>query len=568
MTISHPIQHMKILLYLFVAFVLSISTACKTSPSITAKKNNAATSFSWENANMYFLLTDRFCNGNPANDLNFNRSESTAVARGFEGGDIAGITQKIKEGYFQKLGINAIWFTPVVEQIHGAVDEGTGKTYGYHGYWAKDWTALDPNFGTPKELAEMVKTAHQAGIRIVMDVVLNHTGPVTPQDAVFPNDWVRTSPKCTYSSYETTTACTLVENLPDIRTESEQNVELPAQLRSKWEKEGRLAQEMAELNQFFATTGYPKAPKYYIIKWLTDYIKEYGIDGFRVDTAKHLEEDVWKELRKQANAAFAEYQLKQPRVLPDVQPFYMVGEVYNYFVSNGRIFDFGDKKVDFYNYGFDALINFDFKSDASKDYETIFSKYSNLLNSPSFEGKTILNYISSHDDGSPFDADRKKAMESATKLLLCPGGAQVYYGDEVARPLKIAGANGDANLRSFMDWENIKNDANTQAILAHWQKLGTFRNQHPAIGAGVHEMISAAPYLFKRTYNKNGISDGVVIGLDLPKGSKTIPVAGVFQDGTTVKDHYSQFTTVVKNGAVAISSDFEVVLLESVVRKR
>jgi alpha-amylase len=68
--------------------------------------------------------------------------------RGFEGGDLRGITDKINEGYFSDLGINAIWFTPIVEQVHGFVDEGTGKTYGYHGYWAKDWTAIDPNFGT------------------------------------------------------------------------------------------------------------------------------------------------------------------------------------------------------------------------------------------------------------------------------------------------------------------------------------------------------------------------------------------------------------------------------------
>ena len=108
--------------------------------------------FVWEGANVYFLLTDRFNNGNPDNDINFDRTEETGVLRGFEGGDIKGITQKIKEGYFTDLGINAIWFTPIVEQIHGATDEGTGKTYGYHGYWAKDWTAIDPNFGAKKDL--------------------------------------------------------------------------------------------------------------------------------------------------------------------------------------------------------------------------------------------------------------------------------------------------------------------------------------------------------------------------------------------------------------------------------
>ena len=99
-----------------------------------------------------------------------------ATLRGFMGGDIEGITEKIEEGYFSKLGVNAIWFTPVVEQIHGDTDEGTGNTYAYHGYWAKDWTALDPNFGTKKDLENLVKTAHKNDIRILMDVVLTIRG--------------------------------------------------------------------------------------------------------------------------------------------------------------------------------------------------------------------------------------------------------------------------------------------------------------------------------------------------------------------------------------------------------
>jgi len=173
---------------------------------IETKEDNKP--FFWEGANIYFLLTDRFNNGNPDKDVNFSRTDSTAVLRGFKGGDIAGITQKIEEGYFTNLGINAIWFTPIVEQIHGAVNEGTGNTYGYHGYWTKDWTAIDPNFGNKKELHKLVKTAHSRGIRILLDVVLNHTGPVTDIDPVWPEDWVRTGPPCEFTTYENTTACT------------------------------------------------------------------------------------------------------------------------------------------------------------------------------------------------------------------------------------------------------------------------------------------------------------------------------------------------------------------------
>ncbi len=140
------------------------------------------TPFEWKAATIYFLLTDRFNNGDKTNDINFDRTVSTGTLRGFEGGDIKGITQKIEEGYFDKLGINAIWLTPIVEQIHGCVNEGSGNTYGFHGYWTKDWTRLDPNFGTEEDLAKLVDVAHKHGIRIILDAVINHTGPVTEKD--------------------------------------------------------------------------------------------------------------------------------------------------------------------------------------------------------------------------------------------------------------------------------------------------------------------------------------------------------------------------------------------------
>ena len=116
----------------------------------------AQSPFIWEGANLYFLMTDRFLNGNATKEVFFDRTRNTGLLRGFEGGNIKGISQKIDEGYFDKLGVNAIWFTPIVVQIHDGVDEGTGVTYGFHGYWTRDWTAVDPNFGTKKDLAELV----------------------------------------------------------------------------------------------------------------------------------------------------------------------------------------------------------------------------------------------------------------------------------------------------------------------------------------------------------------------------------------------------------------------------
>jgi len=537
-------------------FVFAISSA-QTKKEAAPKK----TPFVWEGANLYFLMTDRFNNGDKSNDLVLNRNKKTGKLRGFEGGDIKGITQKIDEGYFDRLGINVIWFTPVVEQIHDGVDEGTGFSYGFHGYWARDWTNLDPNFGTKKELAELVKKAHAKGIRIMLDGVINHTGPVTDIDTVWPKDWVRTDPQCQYSNFENTTACTLVKNLPDVKTESTQEVALPPFLAEKWKKEGCYEKEVASLEVFFKRTGYPRTPKYYIIKWLTDYITEFGIDGYRADTVKHTNESVWADFKTECNYAFSTWKKNNPTKVLDNNPFYTIAEVYNYNISNGQWFDFGDKKVNYYQNGFNNMINFEFKSDAQKDYESIFSKYSDRLNNE-LKGFSVLNYLSSHDDGSPFDAKRTKSIESGTKLLLSPGIAQVYYGDESGRLLAIEGAQGDATLRSFMNWDAIKSNAETQKTLLHWQKLGKFRKSHPSIGAGIHKEISAQPYTFSRTFSRGNYTDQVAIGLDLPKGKKELAVGSVFKDGAKVKDAYSGKKTIVINGKVTIDSEFDVVLLE------
>ena len=453
-----------------IGILVLLLASCSSSKKMTdSNQNNSKTPFVWEAANVYFLMTDRFNNGDTSNDLNYNRTKKTGKLRGFEGGDIKGISKKIDEGYFDKLGINAIWFTPIVEQIHDGVDEGTGMSYGYHGYWTRDWTNLDPNFGTKEDLAALVQKAHNHGIRIILDAVINHTGPVTAKDTIWPNDWVRTGPNCDYKNFKNTTACTLVTNLPDIKTESNENVALPPYLIEKWKKEGRYEQEMKELDAFFSRTAYPRAPKYYIIKWLTDYITDYGIDGYRGDTVKHTEADVWADFKTQCEYAFAAWKTKNPTEILDNNPFFTVAEVYNYGVSGGQEFDFGDKKINYFKNGFNSMINFEFKYDALKDYEFIFSKYSDKLNKE-FKGYSVLNYLTSHDDGSPFDAKRIKNKETATKLLLSPGQSQVYYGDESARSLIIEGTEGDATLRSFMNWDEIKSNSNTQSSLLHWQK--------------------------------------------------------------------------------------------------
>lgn len=550
---------MKNILFLIILATI-ISCKEKLVSNKTAKKRSA-NEFVWEGANIYFLLTDRFNNGDTLNDVNFNRTKETGKLRGFEGGDIKGITQKIKEGYFTDLGINAIWMTPIVEQIHGGTDEGTGLTYGFHGYWTKDWTKIDPNYGTKEDLKELVALAHKNGIRVLLDAVINHTGPVTENDPVWPSDWVRTKPQCTYENYKNTVSCTLVKNLPDIKTESNEAVELPQQLVAKWKSEGRYEQEVKELEDFFERTGHPKAPRFYIMKWLTDYITEFGIDGYRVDTVKHTEESVWQEFRKECDFAFEEYKKNNPDKVLDNNNFYLVGEVYNYAISHGKAFDFGDKKVNYFDKAFNSLINFELKWNVKQMAEKdVFYKYDSILQND-LKNYGILNYMSSHDDGNPFDNERKKPYKTATMLFLTPGTAQVYYGDETARNLTIKGTVGDATLRSFMNWDDIETKVKTQKILKHWQKLGQFRNNHVSVGAGKHQLISEENGLiFSRVKN----NDKVIVGINLPKGKKEINVLSIFNEGDLLNDFYSKTIGVVRDGKFILKSEFDIVLLEKI----
>jgi alpha-amylase len=114
----------------------------------------------------------------------------------------------------------------------------------------------------------------------------------------------------------------------------------------------------------------------------------------------------------------------------------------------------------------------------------------------------------------------------------------------------------------MMNWDDIKTNSETQKVLLHWQKLGNFRKYHPAIGAGIHQEISASPYVFSRVFIKANFTDIVVVGLDLPKGQKEISVGTIFKDGTKLKDLYSGKKAVVSNGKVNIDTEFDIVLLE------
>ncbi|MEM1326207.1 MAG: alpha-amylase family glycosyl hydrolase [Bacteroidota bacterium] len=529
--------------------------------------------FTWDNATMYFLMTDRFYDGDNSNNFPYGRTADPIG--GFQGGDLAGLTQKINDGYFDDLGVDAIWFTAPYEQIHGAVPGywngyPMDDHYAYHGYYALDFTEVDANMGTAADMQAFVDAAHAKGIRVVMDIVLNHVGYETvadenefglgelgdpwqdPNTGLDPNDpdwcnwwtdnsgtaWIRKGDNSTDYCSEACGGNDLelcLAGLPDIRTELTTAVGLPKILQTKWDA-AKETQETNELNTFFTNSGLTATPTNYIIKWLTDWVRDYGIDGFRIDTYKHVEREVWGELKTQAQVAFDDWKAANPTKILDDNDFWMVGEWFGHGPN---------KNAEAVNPGkTDALINFNFQGIAGDptSLEGTYASYANIAADPEWN---FLSYVSSHDTDL---FDRSDLMDAATSLLLSPGAVQIFYGDETKRMPLNTGT--DQDTRSFMNWGSFDT-----ALRAHWAKVGSFRQAHPAVGAGSHQQLDASPYTFMREYVNatDGICDQVVAAVGLtPNAMATLTVSGAFQDGEQIRDAYTGNTATVTNGEVSL----------------
>jgi alpha-amylase len=468
-----------------------------------------AAPFSWHNATVYFVLTDRFENGNPKNDNSYGRHKDGMQEIGtFHGGDLAGLTQKLD--YLQQLGVNALWISSPLEQIHGWVGGGTKGDfphYAYHGYYTMDWTKLDANMGTEDELRTLVDEAHKRGIRILFDVVMNHTGYATLADmqeydfgalylkgdeltktlgkhwtdwkpgpgqswhsfndyinfgdkTAWQNWWGKNWIRTDIGNYDSPGFDDLTMSLaflPDLKTESTQPAGLPIFYRHKPDTH---AKEIADYTV-----------RDYLTHWLSQWVRDYGIDGFRVDTAKHVEKAGWQQLKEQSVAALAEWKKANPDKKLDDAPFWMTGESWGH----------GVMRSDYYNSGFDAMINFDYQEQAAKAVdclENIDLTWQQMATK--LQDFNVLSYLSSHDTR----LFREGGQRAAELLLLAPGAVQIFYGDETERPFGPTGSDPLQGTRSDMNWgQNV-------ATLSHWQKISQFRARHPAIGAGKQNTLS------------------------------------------------------------------------------
>lgn len=583
--------------------------------------------FTWDNVNAYFVLTDRFYNGDTKNDHSYyrqNAETSSSLDSGynnvatFHGGDIKGLTEKLD--YLDNLGVNAIWITAPYEQAHGwCTGGGNGFAhYAFHGYYTQDWTYMDQNMGTIEEFRTFVNEAHKRGIRIVMDVVMNHTGYNTVEDMItydfgnFNNvpthgwlgdgswsdnhtitiyneagnwgnwwsGWIRAFGDQTWGTaagFEKDGGGDLrgsLAGLPDVLSEKTTSVAIPQFLKTKWKNEPDSTTVPSATGNTcgykygdykLATVGNADwngktgdwradnmgAPADYQVMWLSAWVREFGIDGFRCDTAKHIDMYRWGQLKVACQSALEAWRNDSSKSDPAGakewdESFWMTGECFGWTSTNGQ--------GDYYSTGkFDSMINFsigggnhweqsgyayhtpNIKEDT---WGTYLSINSNADSDGNGNRNNVLTYISSHDTRLSRTGDQ---VALGTMFTLLPGGIQIYYGDESYREKDYTECgDGDMPTRTDMNWADIS--GSKASMVAHWGKVGKFRKYNPAVGAGTGTAT-------KRTYSGPAGENKVAISIS----GTTVDVNGLFADGTTVYNWYDGTSAKVSGGKVTFA---------------
>ncbi|HKI04560.1 MAG TPA: alpha-amylase family glycosyl hydrolase [Thermoanaerobaculia bacterium] len=410
---------------------------------------------SWRDAILYFVVVDRFADGDSGNNRGVDRH-----AKGtFHGGDLAGLRQQLDE--LADLGVTALWITPVVKNIDGFVTGAGFPDWGYHGYWADDFYALDPRFGSEAELKALVDDAHARGMKVLLDVVYNHAG----YDSNYLKDpktrgWLRNEALGTCGQ-DDLTSC--VSGLPDFRTE------LP---------------EVAD----------------YLLTAQLGLAKRVGVDGFRLDTVKHVDHPFWQEHRKRI----------REQIGPD---FFLIGEVWGGDAQSLDPWFAGDEM--------DAGFDFSFQGNAlawvqGRGRTVAFDRY--LKSREKVRAGHLLSpYLSSHDvPGALFQLNGDKELFRLAALLeLTAGGLPaIYYGEEVGRP------GGDwPDNRSDMPWGARKvqpgaGKARDEALRADYKKMIAIRRAHPAFARGVHMGLSTDGDLLVFLQKDEASGDAVVVAVN------------------------------------------------------
>lgn len=530
----------------------------------------ASAGFEWGNATVYFVITDRFCNGDTANDVNYGRkidygSERMNAAT-FHGGDFKGMLQKARDGYFKKMGVDVVWMTDVYEQIHGWMT-GSGPVndfphYGYHGYYPLDYTQIDKNYGTVEDFRQLVDEFHSQGIRVMLGANLNDPGYPTLLDAIqlgfadtglterqavehikdysydrffadrlnwkgwYGRDWIRMPDE---GWDESNPLEATLYGMPDFKDESDTKTRIPEFLKNKWRSEGDKNDAWVNPSARKYRNDQDFSPIQYVIAWISSWVEEFGIDGVRCDIVENVHLERWNELSRACNASLEKWRAAHPDDPASgwTDKFYMTGDF-----DHASI----DYKPDYADAGFSSMVNFYLPKRGDLDgIAYVWQSYADSVSA--YKGWHPFNYL---NNSYHRDVDMDNMIDCATTLLLAPGVAQIFYGDETGRELSDARYNVDSDqaFRSDMNWNEIN-----QPQLEHFRKLGVIRQSNPVIGTGCQTTFDTHTVL---RYNDE---DSILIRLK-PEETGIINLYGVFPDGSEIEELYTGQRAVVTDGKI------------------
>lgn len=466
---------------------------------ITDRVKKNENDFDWDEAVVYFMMTDRFFDGNESNNTASGADTYGANPGLYHGGDFAGVTAKLD--YLQDLGVNTIWLTPIVKNIAGVTVTDEGKedvpyNAAYHGYWASDFTKLNPTMGTTEEFKTMISEAHKRGMRIMVDIVVNHAGYGT---------------ESTFADM----------------------------LRDKSVSEGDIKSWQSGLPDFATEKADVRAK---LVEWQTSWMKDYGVDYFRVDTVKHVDSTTWAALKNSTT---------------EVNPsFKMIGEYYGAgYASNGSTLGSGQM---------DADLDFDFNDQATSfvsgnisSVEKFLSARNSALNNAYMTGQ----FLSSHDEdgfkaslingkGYTEDEATSAALVAATLQLTAKGIPVIYYGEEVG----LSGLNNYPyqTNRYDMDFSKATKD---NVTYQHYKNLLSIRNAYTDVFArGSRTVVASSDEECYDVVSRSYGGTTLYVGMNIKDTAKEVKVPVSLAAGTEVKDLYSGATyTVGSDKTVAVT---------------
>lgn len=415
----------------------------------------------WPFAVLYSLMIDRFLDGDLDNTVRSPDPEIHPLAN-FQGGDLAGIIQKLRSGYFSDLNISTLWLTPLQRQPDQAYREAIPPQRmftGYHGYWPVEPRQLDPRFGTPEELEELVRLAHQQGIRILLDFVSNHVHEEHPYFKVH-RDWFG--------------QVTLPDGSLNIRN---------------WTEETRLT---TWFDLFLPSFDYVAAPEAIdqVVEDALWWLKRFDLDGFRQDAVKHVPHSFWRKLTREMKRRF-----------PD-RDLYQIGETYGSDELIGSYVNPAELSSQF-NFSIYFNARGQFSSDQA-EFEALIPIIQNNLEA--FTPLHLMGNITSSHDQTRFIAladgqvdisenAQERAFNSPpgqvrqgssyAKLanfyafnLALPGVPVLYYGEEVG----LMGAGDPDNRRPMRFTPDLSNEE--AELLERTGVLNLLRRSHPALALG------------------------------------------------------------------------------------